>query len=99
VLTLRFSPSSGFLDVGNITFEVNGVIQNSFKYKYDNRRNNLNLISLQKLSSNAGETMKGLDGAYYKEFNVFVDYYGDTNYGDKWVSAAFNKVNTGFSSK
>jgi hypothetical protein len=44
-------------------------------------------------------TMRGPDGNYFKEFQSFVDYYGDTDYGDKWIYGAFNKQNTLFTTK
>ena len=71
----------------------------SFAYSYDNRDDNNNLRTIQSFSTSASVTMKDPDGKYYKEFEPFVDYYGDSNYGDKWVKAARNKVNTDFSSK
>jgi hypothetical protein len=91
---------TGFLETGVIHFEITpGVTDKSFSYFYHNRANNKNRITLKKLSTNASATMLGSNGKYYKEFQTFVDYYGDTNYGDKWVSAARWKTNTDFSSK
>ena len=90
----------GFLTTGVLQFEVNsGVVDKKFEYSYDNRQDNRNIHTLQKLSTNASITMKFPDGSYYKEFQSFVDYYGDTSYGDKWISAARWKRNTDFSSK
>ena len=90
----------GFLEVGVIHFErTSGVIDYVSEYSYDARVDNNNIRTLQRLSTQANVTMKGPDGAYYKEFQSFVDYYGDSNYGDKWVTAARNKGNTDFTSK
>lgn len=87
------------MSTGTIHFErTSGIVDSTFEYYYNNRMNNKNLITLQSLSTNASLTMKGPDGNYYKEFNAFVDYYGDTNYGDKWIVAAMNKTETAFSS-
>ena len=88
------------MDTGVIQFErTSGVVDNAFAYSYDNRGDNKNLRTIQSFSTNASATMKDPDGKYFKEFQFFVDYYGDSNYGDKWVKAARNKVNTDFSSK
>ena len=88
------------MNTGVIQLErTSGVIDNVFEYSYDNREDNNNIHTLQKLSTNASTTMKGPDGVFYKEFQLFVDYYGDTNYGDKWVTAANKKVNTNFTSE
>jgi len=43
-------------------------------------------------------SMKGPDGNFYKEFGLFMDYYGDADYGDKWITAAARKQKTGFKS-
>jgi hypothetical protein len=34
----------------------------------------------------------------YQDFQAFKAYYGDGNYADKWVTAAFDMTNTGFTS-
>ena len=84
---------------GELTLESpTGAVLGKFTYSYDNRDDNNNLITIQKLSTSASTTMKGPDGAFYKEFEVFREYYGDTNYGDKWIAAAKAKTNTAFSS-
>jgi hypothetical protein len=41
------------------------------------------------------ETSKGVD---YPDFKLFLDYYGDAAYGDKWINAAYNGVDTAFTS-
>jgi hypothetical protein len=66
---------------------------------YDNRRGNMNTRSLQLLSTNATNSMKGPDGKYYPEFQTFLDYYGDANYGDKWITAAARRQKTDFTTK
>jgi hypothetical protein len=70
-----------------------------FEYEYDSRIDNKNTLTLQILSTNATNTMKGPSGAYYHEYQQFVDYYGNEDYGDKWITAAWQKTNTGFKSK
>ena len=68
----------------------------TFAYSYDDRLNNQNSLTLQSLSKNATNSMKGPSGAYYPEYQLFLNYYGDTDYGDKWINAAAIKANTNF---
>jgi hypothetical protein len=88
----------GFLKEGNVSFASNGNTD-VYSYIYDNRRNNMNTRTLQSFSTNASTSMIGPNGTYYTEFQIFLDYYGDTNYGDKWVTSAALKQNTAFSNK
>ena len=88
------------MESGVIQFErTSGVVDNTFAYSYNNRLDNNNLRTIQSFSTNASVTMKGPDGNYYKEFQSFVNYYGDTDYGDKWVTAAYQKNNTSYTSQ
>jgi hypothetical protein len=88
----------GFLEEGNVSFVSNGTTV-EYLYYYDNRRNSSNTRTLRSFSSNASTSMVGPNGTYYTEFQMFLDYYGDTNYGDKWFTAAAIKRNTAFSYK
>lgn len=88
----------GFMVTGTVSFVSNGKTD-EYSYVYDNRRGNMNIRSLQLLSTNASTSMVGPDGKFYKEFGMFVDYYGDSNYADKWITAAAKKLNTAFSNK
>lgn len=38
-------------------------------------------------------------GSFIPEYSLFLNYYGDTDYGDKWVSAAASKRKTDFKSE
>lgn len=88
-----------FVENGSIDVVLGDGEIKQHKYTYNNRRGNKNLNTIQKLSTEAVDTMKGLDGKYIKEFQTFYDYYGDFNYGDKWITAAYFKTDTGFTSK
>lgn len=92
---------TGFTDEGVITIIPEGQTINSaleFEYFYDTRKDNRNKNTLQKLSTEAHERMKlPKSNQYFPEFQAFVDYYGDTDYGDKWVNAAHEKGVTTFS--
>jgi hypothetical protein len=67
-----------------------------YSYEYDARLDNINWLTLQSLSTNAETTMKSLSGSYYSDFQKFVEFYGDTNYADKWVLGAANGEDTAF---
>ena len=71
----------------------------SFHYVYDSRFANNNTVTLKGLSTNATNSMKGPSGTYYDEYQQFLTYYGDTDYADKWITAADTRVNTGFSTR
>jgi hypothetical protein len=69
------------------------------EYKYNLRKENLNFVTLQSLSTTAETAMK-VNGTYYiPEYQVYVNYYGEYNYGDQWISAAEAGTNTDFQSK
>jgi len=55
--------------------------------------------TLRGFSANAGARMLSCSiGCPYKDFLHFYNYYGDSDYGLKWVEAAINGVATGFTS-
>jgi hypothetical protein len=90
---------SGFKDGGSVSLVLAGQKSSAgtqFGYLYDVRVDNYNNVTLQGFSTNAAVSMKGPSGVYYDEYKQFLDYYGDTDYGDKWVMAAANRNKTGF---
>jgi hypothetical protein len=55
--------------------------------------------SLQFLSTSSKTNMKAnLNFPYYAIYPRFLDYYGNHDYGDKWVLAALDGTETNFSS-
>ena len=68
-----------------------------YEYTYDIRRDNENFNTLQNLSTFA-ETFMRLGNKYIPEFQLFLNYYGDPDYGDKFVVAAATGKSTAFSS-
>jgi len=54
-----------------------------------------NEMTIKSLSTNAQEEFLG--GSHSKTYLNFVDYYGDMDYADKWISAAFGGEETKFS--
>jgi hypothetical protein len=87
---------AGFTSEGQISVDVSGVATN-FSYTYGQHPFNKNFRTLQNFSLDAKDTMRGPDDSYYPEYQAFLDYYGDADYANKFIVAAFNKVNTGFS--
>ena len=72
-------------------------VQYSYVYKEGIRPNNKNSRTLQSLSLTADDRMKGADGKYFDEYGLFVDYYGDSSYANKWIMAAKEEISTDFS--
>ena len=52
--------------------------------------------SLKTFSTGAQLELVDNNGASYKHYQQFVDYYGDYNYADKWVSAALAGTDMSF---
>jgi hypothetical protein len=71
-----------------------------FPYVYDIRRDNVNYRTLQSLSTQETEgNMPCPNCAYFEDFAAYLEYYGDANFGDKWILAASFFNSTDFSSK
>lgn len=68
-----------------------------YSYDYSVRKDNMNARSMQMLSRSAGERMKGYDGEYFEDFRHFVDYYGSSDYADKWILSVAKSTVTTFS--
>jgi hypothetical protein len=90
---------TGFDDTGSIVIvqssKVNGdtveEVNNgghAFKYEYNAREENENGRTLQMFSTLANKTMERPNGRYIEEFKMFMDYYGETDYADKWIYSA-----------
>jgi hypothetical protein len=69
----------------------------SFVYEYNQQTHNKNDRTLKKFSTSAQELMFDCETCPYKTYEKFREYYGEFDYGDKWVTAAFGGVRTGFS--
>lgn len=71
----------------------------SVTYVYDVETDNTNDRTIQYFSTDANEKMRPSEGQdFYPEFQKYYNYYGDADYGDKWVQAAFTASATDFSS-
>jgi hypothetical protein len=90
---------AGFKDRGTIAVMRSGKDPLVLEYGYNIRKDNLNNLTLQSLSTTAETAMK-VNGTYYiPEYQIYVNYYGAYDYGDQWISAAQAGHYTGFTSK
>lgn len=94
---------AGLIDQGEIQFVTLGTDAEivNLKYKYDVREDNNNIRTLQRMSTEAAKEFldcQDKSDCYHDDYAKFVQYYGDTDYGDKWVMAAATGVATDFSS-
>jgi len=72
-----------------------------FNYKYNPRLDNNNARTLQTFSTTAHNVMHPLgdmNAPYIPDYQVFLDYYGNTEYANMWVMAANGGKDVTFSS-
>lgn len=88
--------SSGYLKIAKPgqSFDT-GV---AFPYTYNIRSDNKNGKTLQQLSTMAGSIMRKEGGEYFDDFDLFVKYYGQPDYANRWITAAIDKTATNFPS-
>lgn len=68
-----------------------------YDYTYDVRQNTFNGRTLKRFSGEAADLMKYCPTCgFYPDYEKFVKYYGDYNYGDKWITAALERSQTNF---
>jgi hypothetical protein len=84
-LMLSLPPVSGLAPNGNIKIN-NGP---NIAYSYSVASDNLNSRTLKSLSTTSASLHTNAAGKYYPYYQKFIDYYGDTAYVDKIVTAAF----------
>jgi hypothetical protein len=66
-------------------------------YEYTPVEHNTNKRSIQGFSTSAEDKMSLCEKCPYDTFDKFFQYYGQHDYADQWVMAAFNGENTAFS--
>jgi len=91
----------GFSSSGVIEIQNQATETYAFNYTYDVRRDNDNLLSMKGLSTKASLDLAMCSTGnctQAREFQLFVDFYGDEDYGDKWIVAAAEGNTTMFSS-
>jgi hypothetical protein len=85
---------NGELGIGGSTMEL----ADAFEYDYEIRYDNHNDLTLQSLSLRAGTDMKEFGNTHIPEYHAFVSYYGDEDYADKYITAAYYGQDTEFTS-
>lgn len=78
--------ASGRLQIGGLTHN----------YTYSVTENNIAGRTLQGFSTQAEEKMYKCENCPYVTYNKFYEYYGEFDYADQWVSAAFDARATNF---
>lgn len=85
--------TSGCLkDTGTVTIGVS----DEFSYSYDVFTNNDSGRTFKSISTDVQSKMIDCAGCPFADAAMFADYYGTSDYGDQWVTAAFNKGATAF---
>lgn len=85
-------------------FPATGIIHfdhfdKNVSYFYNQHNDNLNDRVLQWFSSHAKTKMKPCPNCrYYKEFERFYEFYGKTDYANKWIMTALEGERTAFDS-
>ena len=70
-----------------------------FPYRYDIRQDNRNLRTYHGFGVHAASRSRDCHGCpFHPEFQKFVDFYGDEEYGNRWIMAASTGNKTSFSS-
>lgn len=87
-----------FVPSGTIEIENLGT----FSYSYNVLEDNHSGLTLQNFSTLAKDMMwdcqfgKGHSNCPYPTFTTYYRYYGAFDYGDQWITAAFDKTKTNF---
>ena len=70
-----------------------------FTYSYNIPADNWNGRTIAQFSTTADTKMRPdqAAGAYFPDFQKFVDYYGPADYADAWITAALEGAATNFS--
>lgn len=68
-----------------------------FEYTYNLQQDNINGRTIQRFSTLAEKEMAACGkNCPYEDFSKFASYYGEYDYGDKWIQAAFHQTRTSF---
>jgi hypothetical protein len=91
----------GFAGNGTMEFLLPGVSDITqgtiYKYFYDIRQENFNGRFLKRFSIEADKVMRPCpECPYLPDFQKFFNFYGNADYADKWISAAFYNEQTNF---
>jgi hypothetical protein len=83
---------AGFNSSGTCT--VSDELGTSFEYEYVVEQDNVNYRTIAGFSTDAKEKMWDCDACPYNTYSKFFDYYGEYDYADQIISAAFNGTKT-----
>jgi len=78
----------------NAKYKKNGGL---YRYSYSITSGNYNARNLQYISKEAESKMLDCPKCPYKDALMFSKYYGQADYGDEWIMAAFDGKQTTFS--
>jgi hypothetical protein len=79
---------SGFMEEGNLSIPDLGL---DFAYNYNVLENNLNLLSISKLSSESRKSMHECeDCGYYPMYEKYVGFFDRFDYADHIITSAFH---------
>ncbi|CAB9526507.1 expressed unknown protein [Seminavis robusta] len=81
-----FAPT-GSLEIGELGLHT---------YSYNPLRHNYNARTIQGFSTQAKDKMYDCEMCPYRTYAKFYDYYGEHDYGNKYILAAFNRGATNF---
>jgi len=86
--------SGCFSEAGQISLDVYSNIDWNVTYQYDIREDTRYSRSLQKLRADAESNMPL--SSEHDHYLKFLNYYGQSDYANQWILAAFNSGNTNF---
>lgn len=90
-----FAPNGtiAFLPVGQFDASQATI----YEYFYDIRQQNFNGRFLKRFSIEANKSMRPCpECAYFPDFQKFFNFYGNFDYADRWITAAFYSEQTNF---
>jgi len=82
---------------GAVQRKENGALVSEIRYSYSITEGNYNDRTLQGFSQRLEQTELDCPNCPHKDAKMFTDYYGQSDYGDKWIMAAFDGQSTEFS--
>lgn len=78
------------------TIQLDGIASTPLEYSYDPMKDNVNGRTLAGFSLGAESKMGKCQACPYVDYQKFLDYYDAFDYGDQWVTAAFEGKGTNF---
>jgi len=82
-----------FSETGNITLGYS-KIQTKVNYSYNIREDTKSDRTLQRFSTDSESQMWSCKNCPYDDYQKFVNYYGESDYANQWIIAAFKSAKT-----